>query len=339
MTSQLDAIGRAELHSEIILIATGTAQKFTADNGIFHSGLQLPRWEKRPSEAMSPTHALIVPRKTRRRLWPIVAKTIGRLVEEIMLLGLMAAALAVGLIWCLTCVAPAEVNHGYFRSSLLVVLGLSAFAVLAGWSETPRWISYCRIAIAGLSYVAFFCWSIERTEAGRWLLRFASALGLAAIFSTSTSPQDLGSVLIAWGSTISGAAVLGFTMGAMLLGHYYLTAPWMSLKPINRLLAAIFAITVVRAGFLGQEALDMRSQPNPLSGLEWGIYVALRWGAGVIGILGMATMSVRTLRLNATQAATGILYVVVIFAMVGETTGVVFQAMTRSRPAVAEASS
>ena len=48
------------------------------------------------------------------------------------------------------------------------------------------------------------------------------------------------------------------------------------------------------------------------------VSLALRWLAGLIGILGLAGMTWQTLKIPNTQSATGILYVAVIFAFLGE---------------------
>ena len=51
------------------------------------------------------------------------------------------------------------------------------------------------------------------------------------------------------------------------------------------------------------------------------MYVGLRWVVGIGGPLVLAFLTLRTLESKATQAATGILYVVVIVTFIGEATG------------------
>lgn len=239
-----------------------------------------------------------------------------------MLLGILAAWLGVGLVWCLTSVPPAEVNPGYFRSSLLVVLGLCALAALAGWNRAPTWTTAGRVGVCIAAYFSYFFWSIDRARLGRAAMAVASALGLGAV-APALDASLSSSAVLPFAGAICGSALLGAAMGAMLLGHYYLTAPWMSLKPIRRLLAVIFVVVGMRAIVVGFDAMALHEAAR-LSGFEWGIFLVLRIGVGLVGILALTFMTVRTLQWNATQAATGILYVVVIFALAGETTAVVF---------------
>jgi hypothetical protein len=48
------------------------------------------------------------------------------------------------------------------------------------------------------------------------------------------------------------------------------------------------------------------------------MFLALRWLAGILGVLIMAAMTWQTLRIPNTQSATGILYAGVILAFIGE---------------------
>ena len=124
----------------------------------------------------------------------------------------------------------------------------------------------------------------------------------------------------------AAAGLLGVSMGAMLLGHYYLTAPWMSLAPLRRLIAGIFVASVVRAAVTGGAvAMYLQTPPESpyLSGpADWGLYVMLRWVMGIGGPIVLSVLVWKTVQLKATQAATGILYVVVLLVLIGEATGV-----------------
>jgi hypothetical protein len=48
------------------------------------------------------------------------------------------------------------------------------------------------------------------------------------------------------------------------------------------------------------------------------MFLALRWLAGILGVLMMAIMTWQTLKIPNTQSATGILYAGVILAFIGE---------------------
>jgi hypothetical protein len=126
--------------------------------------------------------------------------------------------------------------------------------------------------------------------------------------------------LLAGGYT--SAALLGTATTAMLMGHSYLIAPAMSLSPLLRLLAALFAATLAR---LAVSAVGLWSWTggHSLFNLEDDtvLWLPLRWGLGLLGPLVLGWMAWQTARMRSTQSATGILYVVVIFCFLGELTG------------------
>ena len=118
------------------------------------------------------------------------------------------------------------------------------------------------------------------------------------------------------------AAVLGAVMTAMLLGHFYLIAPGMSLAPLRRLLAALTAAVVARMALAGLSLYAWTAE-HSLTNLSdvTVLWLPVRWGIGFIGPLVLAWMAWQTARIRSTQSATGILYVAVIFCFLGELTG------------------
>ena len=58
----------------------------------------------------------------------------------------------------------------------------------------------------------------------------------------------------------------------------------------------------------------------------WGLFLALRWLFGLAGVAALAVMAWKTLAIPNTQSATGILYVAVIGAFVGETMSLLLSA-------------
>ena len=106
-------------------------------------------------------------------------------------------------------------------------------------------------------------------------------------------------------------------MSGMLLGHWYLTAPTMSIDPLRRAtvcygIAGLVRLVLSAAGlWLGWEAVSSSTQ------LAW---LALRWLAGILGPLVVAAMVLRILRYRNTQSATGVLFVGVILSFIGEAT-------------------
>ena len=105
----------------------------------------------------------------------------------------------------------------------------------------------------------------------------------------------------------------------MLLGHWYLNTPTMKLAPLKQLIIWMVIAVILRCGVSWS---DLGSIPQLLSAGRSTLlaFLALRWLAGLLGILGLSGMTWQTLKIPNTQSATGILYVAVIFAFLGELT-------------------
>jgi hypothetical protein len=182
------------------------------------------------------------------------------------------------------------------------------------------------------AYVAYAAWHLQRAGLGRALLWILAPvmLVLICLLTTVTSREFMPSALA---STVTGAMLLGAGMGAMLLGHYYLTAPWMSLDPLLRLTGATLVSALLRgvpAG-LATVGLIVVARDNgaaTLGTFETTMFLGVRWIVGIIAPIVLAVMVWRTVRLKATQAATGILYVVVICTLIGEVTAIAMYHVT-----------
>jgi hypothetical protein len=106
----------------------------------------------------------------------------------------------------------------------------------------------------------------------------------------------------------------------MLLGHYYLTAPAMSIQPLERFVRCLGAALFVRAAIAafgtwvwvaggGSEADTLAVSP---------IFLVIRWGMGLLGPAIAGAMTWQTVRIRSTQSATGILYIAMTLVLFGE---------------------
>lgn len=233
----------------------------------------------------------------------------------------MAAAMAV--------TSPRLVTSGYYRNNAYVLLGMNVLAALVAWSGAvdpslaPPWIA---TAGAILSYVCAAMWLYEVPRSGIATLVVIAGLALAgSLIATPVADKPSAArVLCLADATVSGL-LLGVTMAAMLLGHWYLNAPGMKIVPLQKLTLAIGAVTLLRAGVTAA-GLAGGGVLNPLS---WSqsfeqvqiIMLVLQWLAGIVGTLVLVGMTWSTLKIPNTQAATGMLYVAVITTFLGELVG------------------
>jgi hypothetical protein len=128
---------------------------------------------------------------------------------------------------------------------------------------------------------------------------------------------------------LTSAALLGTAMTAMLLGHFYLIAPGMSLSPLLRMLAALFVATGLRMVVAGWGLWGWSQNHSVLNWEdETVLWLPVRWALGFGGPLILGWMARSAAKIRSTQSATGILYVVVIFAFLGELTSLLMTANT-----------
>jgi hypothetical protein len=234
------------------------------------------------------------------------------------LLSQFLLRLTFGLAVGMAITSPRLVSSGYFRNHLYVTLGLATLAALALSqlsSTTAMWLA---IAAAALSYVGSVCWLYESSRAGRVLLGLVAATSLAAALAAQPQPvaPDLSNTLQPLAVALSGL-VLGLTVAAMLLGHWYLNAPGMELAPLRRLLVFAAAAVGLQVGLSGADLFAAYSTGVSITLSTW-LFIALRWAFGLIGVLALLWMAWETLKIPNTQSATGILYVAVIGVFVGE---------------------
>ncbi len=224
-----------------------------------------------------------------------------------------------------------QVTSGFFRIQMLVALGLSVLAALT--SNTPpiaeetvtssNSISSTALTCAFMGVLAFVgsvVWTIDARKPGNIIVLLITAVSTVTLlrysWPTSDTSQDWQLLLYAC-SELSSAWLIGAATTSMLLGHWYLTAPTMSLAPLTRL-THLFGVTSVLRLLVSAVALIVTW--DSLGSGTHTSWLILRWLAGIAGPLAAYVMTVRILRYKNTQAATGVLFVGVILTFIGETT-------------------
>ena len=246
-------------------------------------------------------------------------------------LAQFAVRLICGISLVLWAMPRATVASGFFRIQMLIVMGLGVLAILAGQSaasstEIPSWIPMIHlclcVTIAGLGFVASVLWTLERRTGAVLLLALiaiASIVGVVSgdFLSPPSQWRTHWSLILA--SDFSSALTLGSALCGMLLGHYYLTSPTMSISPLSRLNHFLGWAGIIR-GVISGFVLSLAWGQLKWEGV-FGTWLALRWIAGIFGPFMVWQMVHRILAFRNTQAATGVLFVGVILTLLGELTG------------------
>ncbi len=247
------------------------------------------------------------------------------------MLAVFALRLAVGMMGCLLLLPASIINPRFFRTHFLTALALAGLS-LACVRDSADWLLLTSLGAAlALAFVGSMVWGLEGAPGGRTfiVLTTLALAGSLVLLSPRLAggedqpPASRGLYLL---GDATSAALLGSAVTAMLLGHSYLIAPTMSLKPLMRLLAALAIAVLARLAVDGY-ALGCwtATQPSVSLNSDTGLWLLLRWLVGFAAPLGLDWMAWQSARIRSTQSATGILYVAVIFCVLGETTSLLLR--------------
>ncbi len=213
---------------------------------------------------------------------------------------------------------PRQVTSGYYRIHLYVLLGLGVLATMAALTQDDSLALAPPLSVAILSYAGSVLWLYEKSRAGIGALVLVSAASLWGAWQTNDwhGATDVVTTVLPALDTVTGGLVLGITMAAMFLGHWYLNSPTMAIGPLVRLVVILGGAVCLRAAV---EAADLTLYLRSTSvGTEQILFIALRWLSGIIGTFVLVVMTYKTLKIPNTQSATGLLYVCVITTFLGE---------------------
>ena len=182
------------------------------------------------------------------------------------------------------------------------LLACSAWVLLAHWGPVP-WLRPCLIVPIFLAAVA--------VHKGTPYLPRSPLL-------------ELGGWMVP-GSVATASLLLGSVFLAMILGHWYLVIPGLPVRHLRRM-TWFLGFTLALRGAMGLFALAWARPVPALEGMSaWriagGVAAFFYWqrvGIGLVIPVILTFLVERTVRVSATQSATGLLYVATIFVLMGE---------------------
>ena len=129
-----------------------------------------------------------------------------------------------------------------------------------------------------------------------------------------------------WGENIlvplnimSSTALLGSSVFAMLLGHWYLVQFDLDKQLLRRVSIVFVFALLLRCLVLGISLFVYRDNLLPMISLQGhGLFFWMRVGMGILLPIILAYMIYETAKMGANQACTGLLYIVVLFIFMGE---------------------
>jgi hypothetical protein len=232
--------------------------------------------------------------------------------------------LAMGMLVALLFLSPEQINPRFHRIQSVIVLGLATVAVVLSWSRAEsQYFLGVGVAIGACILGSVF-WTVHAglAASGSVILGSLGLLtALTALHGTgeSAGESSILSLVAMAANDCASAAVLGLATTAMLVGHWYLIAPTMAIDPLLRLILALAGATGLRILTALADVGSIFIGGTSLDALGW-LWLLLRWGIGFVGLGVLTFLAWQTARIRSTQSATGILYVVTIFAFFGELT-------------------
>jgi len=256
---------------------------------------------------------------------------------------LVFGQLAVGGVIALSVPGFHEIERGFFKSTACVFLGCGLIFLLgkgylvcftqpeAVWSmrgiEVAVWLAFC--AFCGLYTCTLWGDPFVLRARAYLLTLFSGILALSVSASTYrlTSVASIETVLYPL-SFLTSAMMLGAVATGMSLGHWYLIELGLSLDPFKRIFKFYAGTLIVHLSVLvvGVGLISVAGGGATISGLSslWTDHRALLWlrlGLGPLASLPLAYMIWRTLQIPQTMAATGLFYIAILAAVVGEFLG------------------
>ena len=220
---------------------------------------------------------------------------------------------------------PRQVTLLWLRLCGIIALslaGLSLFFVFRRDDPPSKWqIAMYGLTFAGilgqLGFVQVAMRDIQRIFS---FIAFMAAVAVGfLILPRYTVDRDFVANVSTVVALAGIAAMTGLILMDMLLGHAYLTASKMTMKPFARLNASVAIVAVLRliSSTVGIYFLNSLHPVRMLWGIH-GLLLLTRWFVGLVVPFVFLYMAHDCIKRRATQSATGILYVCGILIFIGE---------------------
>lgn len=251
------------------------------------------------------------------------------------ILLLFCAQAAAGILWILPLVSMEQVGRSFYQINVRVAVCL----LLIGHAFKTRFVGWEGLAFVlamGGAFIGFYySLRLKRKDFREswpwfvvtWVCATAS-LVIMIIQSMFAVAQQLNLLwtILALPCILAGALLQGSATLSMVLGHYYLNYPKLSILPLKKYNAALILASVFRALLFGV-GLAIIWQLNigttdPERGffMEHALILTQRTLFGIVGPCLLAVMSWQTVKIHSTQSATGILYANMVLVAIGELT-------------------
>ena len=232
-------------------------------------------------------------------------------------LGLFFLEAAAGTAFLLLFFPVGTLGKGFFSLHGALAFSFVLLAVLVAPAGMPRAAGWTAAGLLGLYSLAA---QADRAGFARPLLAGgAAAAGYALVRVAHVAPRGAGD-----GWVLAGAALGGLFFGAVLLvmnlGHWYLVSRSLPFRLLARGRRSLRRAGGARTLLLGSAMAFHRGDGlSALLSLERdALFFLFRVMWGIVGPLALSYFIWKTADMRSNQAATGLLYVALVFVLIGE---------------------
>lgn len=217
--------------------------------------------------------------------------------------------LATGILLFIAFIPSSKIGVGFGRFHTMLAAGLWLLAIHASWNPEFFLLTFL---LAG----AYFFSGKDRYYYPFLIAAIAVSLHLLIASDRQIYMQR---ALLA---LLLPVLVLGASSVAMLLGHWYLVSPKLSIGYLKWITIGLIAALLIRSGFILEAVLTNSARLQQIRFFEiYGMFFIQRIVLGLLLTLILSVLTYFCVRIRSTQSATGILYVVLVFCLIGELIG------------------
>jgi hypothetical protein len=233
-------------------------------------------------------------------------------------LGLFLLEAGAGTALLLLFFPTGALGKGFFSLHATLAFAFFLLAAVIRPAGLPPLAALAAAALTGLYALAAHADLAGRARPLLGAGAVAGAWAMARVALVAPRPNGDG-----W--TVAGAALGGLLLGAVLLtmnlGHWYLVSRSLPLRLLSRGAALFAALAAARAVLLAAAVLASPSREGlaALLSLERdALFFLFRVLWGIAGPIALSWFIWKTAEMKSNQAATGLLYVALVFVLIGE---------------------
>lgn len=210
---------------------------------------------------------------------------------------------------------------GFFKLGTSIVLAALVMAFGVAYFMVPQMdlLSYGGFSFLILSNIFAYVFHRDQKHWSMWFLYLLQVLVFVSLIFHLYLPNG------PWiNFFFFTALLLGISNFAMILGHYYLVVPKLTEEPLIYCLFIFWAVLFLRITW-SLSLLFTDAAPFLLEGTEMGdgymynwLFISMRYLWGYLAPLILSFFTFRLCKLRSIQSATGVLYIIEFFVIVGE---------------------